>query len=114
MNRRTLLRRIGATGIAATTLGGTATARRSASGYGIDREIDVSAVSGRVTLAELLDPADLRRLNDGVDPRQREFIVHEETDAITLGECCVYCCDGTDYVCEDHCDCCECDYPPCY
>lgn len=114
MNRRTLLRRLGATGVAATAVAGTSAARTAPTDYGIDREIDVSDVAGRVTLETLLSEAELQRLHDGVDPARREFVVQEDVDAISLEECCTFCCDGTDYVCPGECDCCECELPPCH
>jgi hypothetical protein len=108
MNRRTLIRRLGATGLATTAFAGTASASRGVR-YGIDREIDVSDVSGTVTLDELLEPEEVRRLPADVDPRQREIIVSDDAGGITLGDCCVYCCSGDeDLVCD--CSCCECDY----
>lgn len=109
MRRRTLLRRIGATGLATAAFAGSSTARtRPGGGYGIDREIDVSAVSGQVTLETLLTDAELGELDDRVDPARRVFTVSEDADAIVLSDCCVYCCEGPDKVCD--CGCCECDF----
>lgn len=68
----------------------------------------MSSVSGRVTLAELLDEADLERLNDDVDPTRRLFYIQPETDSIDLdSDCCVYCC-RVPVICD--CGCCECEW----
>lgn len=112
MKRRTLVRKLGAAGIATTTVGGAAAARRPG-GTALDRELDVSSVSGRTTLAELLDPSDRRRLPADVEPAEFEVVVAPAADSITIAGCCEYCCDGRDLVCEDHCDCCTCSTDSC-
>lgn len=108
MKRRTLLRRVGATSIAAAAAG--TAAGRTSPRFGVGRRLDVSDVEGRTTLAELLGPGDRRRLRADVDPRQVEVAVAADADVITLDDCCVYCCSGQDLVCEDKCDCCTCDF----
>lgn len=110
MKRRTILRRIGAVGIAATTFGGTASARTPGQGLGLALEVDVSEVAGRVTLAELLDESELAQLPAGVDPDRKEYVIQAEAENVLLSDCCVYCCDRP-LVCD--CMCCECADPPC-
>lgn len=117
MNRRTLIRRVGASGLATTALVGSATAARtgvstaSGNGYEVGRELDVSDVSGTVTLAELLEPGDLDGVPAHIDPRTHEITVAEGAGSITLDDCCVYCCaGGQENVCEDKCSCCDCDF----
>lgn len=113
MNRRTLIRRIGATGLASTALAGQASAARTSTvpagsvEYGIDRDIDVADVSGAVALAELLEPEEIRQLPAAVDPRQREIIVADDTGTIALDDCCEYCCEHLN-VCDCVEGCCEC------
>lgn len=110
MNRRTLLRRIGATGIAATSVAGTATAETDGPDYGIDFGIDVSGVSGRVSLAELLSEDELERLNDDVNPARAIFVVDADMDTMYVNDCCRICCRYVDCsACED---CCACDISP--
>jgi hypothetical protein len=113
MNRRTLIRRIGASGLATTAFAGSASAAHTPGSqagsveYGIDREIDVADLSGAVTLAELLEPHELDGLPSQIDPRQREIIVQDDAGSITLGDCCEYCCDQIN-VCDCDGGCCEC------
>lgn len=108
MNRRTLIRRLGATGLATTALASPASARPTLR-FGVDRAIDVSEVSGTVTLDELLEPGEYGDLPARVDPRTHEITVADDAGVIALDDCCVYCCEY-DNVCEDHCDCCTCDW----
>lgn len=101
---------MGAAGIAGTVFSGTATAEPTGLSFGIDREIDFSSVSGKVTLEELLEPADLRRLPDDIDPAGTELFIQPQADAGTLEDCCLYCCQHPN-VCD--CDCCGCDNSLC-
>jgi hypothetical protein len=110
MNRRTLLRRIGATGIVATTFGGPSAARPADRGLDVALEVDASEAAGRVTLAELLDETEIEQLPDHVDPDRREYVIQAEAESVRLSDCCVYCCDRP-LVCD--CICCECEDPPC-
>lgn len=101
---------MGAAGIAGTLFAGTSTAEPSGPAFGIDREIDVSSVSGRVTLEELLDPADLRQLNDDIDPAETELVIRQDAKSGTLDDCCMHCCEVLN-VCD--CWCCGCDNTLC-
>jgi hypothetical protein len=107
MKRRTLLGRVGATGVAATAVAGRAAAGRSGRELGIDREIDVSSVSGETTLDALLEPQELESLPEDVDPRQFQVAVSDGASSISLDDCCSYCCK---FVCD--CSCCTCDSDP--
>lgn len=112
MKRRTLMRKIGATGIGAAAISGPAAAaeRPSVSDLGIDRDIDVASMEGRVPLGELLEPHELASLPAGVDASRR-ITVAAEADVVTLGECCPYCCWPAIMPCD--CDCCDCDMLAC-
>lgn len=114
MNRRTLLRRLGATGVAATTVAGTSAARTAPTDYGIDREIDVSDVAGRVRLDDLLEPEDRRRLPEDVDPAGVELFVQPDADVVALDDCCGYCCQYLHSECDCRSGCCVCDRSTCY
>lgn len=92
MNRRSLLKRVGAAGIAATALGGRAAASTDDLEYGIDHDIDVAEVSGQVSLAQLLSEEELEQLNDDVDPAESIFIVDESMDTMNINDCCTICC----------------------
>ena len=107
MKRRTLVKQLGTASLATTTLVGSAAASRPA--INIDREIDVSDVSGSVPLAELLDAEELAELPDGVDPWTTSITVAEGTDGIAPSDCCDYmpiCCYDVD--CPLGCPCCYC------
>lgn len=107
MKRRTLIRELGAVGIASTAIAGTtAAAAPSFADLEVDRPLDVSSVEGTVTLDELLEPRDLAGVPG--DAADVPVVVAADADVITLDGCCQYCCDGRDLVCEDHCDCCTC------
>lgn len=107
MKRRTILKRLGATGVATVGIAGAASASPA---EGVDHEIDVSDVSGEVELAELLgsgaqpSPAALGRSAD------TRFVISEDADTITLSDCCEYCCKHPN-VCD--CLCCECSEDAC-
>lgn len=90
MKRRTLIRRMGAAGVA-TTLAGRTAAESSELSLGVDRDIDVSSVSGRVPLEQLLESQDLARVPDRFDPQEVTIHVDEDADDISLDSCCVYC-----------------------
>lgn len=109
MNRRDLLRQAGAAGIAATTFAGTAAATDELD-YGIDFGIDVSDVSGRISLAELLSDDELERLNDDVDPSKAIFVVDVDLETMYINDCCRICCRYVDCSACD--DCCACDVSP--
>lgn len=108
MQRRTVLKRIGAVGAATAGIAGTATAAPGRS-IPLDREVDVSDVSGRVGLDDLVDE-DVGTLVDdgavadlpGVDgPADVELFVAEDADRLdfTTSECCPTC-GGEDCGCE--------------
>lgn len=101
---------MGAAGIAGTVLAGTSSARPASRSFGINRQIDVSSVSGSVTLEELLEPADLRQLDEDIDPTETELEIKPEAEVITLEDCCLYCCQVPN-VCD--CLCCGCDNSLC-
>lgn len=110
MKRRTLVRKLGAAGIGAAAISGTAAARRPpVSDIGIDRELDVSSVEGETTLEQLLEPQDVAELPADVD-LSRRVTVAAKADVITLGDCCEYCpftavedCDQLCYCCVENC-----------
>ncbi|MFB6193460.1 MAG: hypothetical protein ABEI75_00210 [Halobaculum sp.] len=124
MRRRTVLRRVGAatvgsaalSGVVAADATGGVTARevaadstgriaRLAETVGLETELDVSGVAGEVSLASLTDGPEA--LTDGT------ITVAPDADVITLGDCCVYCCDDGSASCSDSCDCCTCDTTLC-
>lgn len=112
MKRRTLVRKLGAASIATATISGPAVAaeRPSVSDLGIDRDLDVASMEGRVPLGELLELREIASLPESVDPSRR-ITVAPEADVITLGECCPYCCWPAIMPCD--CDCCDCDLQAC-
>lgn len=112
MKRRTMMRKLGAAGIATAAISGTATAKRvTVADVGIDREIDVSSTEGWVTLEELLEPEELAALPRGVDRTER-IGVHPAADTITLGDnCCAICCE--EVLDPPSCDCTYCDDDAC-
>lgn len=108
MKRRTLIRKVGAAGIATAALSGSATAERpSVSDLDIDRELDVSSVEGWVPLAELLEPEEVASLPAGVSP-SRPISVAATADSITVQDCCELCCTDARKACE--CVCCDCTF----
>lgn len=114
MKRRTLVRKLGAAGIATTALSApTAAAGKSpVSELGIERELDVTSVEGRVTLDELLEPHELETLPADVDPSERLLTVAPEADSITVQGCCAICCSQMVEIACD-CTCCTCDPESC-
>lgn len=103
VQRRTLLKGIGTAATATAGLAGSASARP---GVELDRELDVSDVSGVVPLADLLDEAERRQFG-GVDPSGAKVVVAEETDTIVdlEDDCCKtykHCDDDSD---ETNCTC---------
>lgn len=115
MKRRTMLRKLGAAGIATTALSGSAVAAERPADLGdlgVDRDIDVSSVDGQVSLAELLEPGDVESLADDVDPSAHTLTVAPEADVIALDDCCESCCHRMKFV-KCTCDCCVCDASAC-
>ena len=107
MKRRTLIRQLGTASVATATFVGSAAAERPL-GH-VDREIDVSDVSGAVPLADLLDEDEVAALPDDVDPWSATITVAEETDSVAPSECCdrmPLCCK--DVECTRPCGCCYC------
>lgn len=107
MKRRTLIRQLGTASLATTTLVGSAAASRPS--LDLDREIDVSGVSGSVPLADVLDDEALAELPEDVDPRAATITVAEDTDVVAPSECCdrmPLCC--RDVECTRPCGCCYC------
>ena len=114
MKRRTLIRQLCTATLATTTLVGSAAAERPAVNLDVDREIDVSDVSGAVPLADLLDEGELASLPDDVDPTAAAIEVAAETDLVASPQCCDYmplCCKDIDCprTCNDCCYCYKCD-----
>lgn len=109
MQRRTLLKRIGAVGAATTGVAGTAAAA-PASRIPLDRKLDVSHVSGRVELddlveedvATLLDAEDVAGIAGVADPADLELVVAEGTEQLDLST--EYCCPTCGGPCG--CECC--------
>lgn len=89
MQRRTLLKGVGTAAAATAGFAGSAAAR-PALDVELDRPLDVSDVSGRVALADLLDESELRRLDGDVDPHAKRLVVSEETDTLVdlEDDCC--------------------------
>lgn len=106
MQRRTLLKQLGAAGAVAVGFSGSAAAAHRG-GIGIDREIDVSDLEGTYALAELADDADLEALAADVDPEEVRFDISAEAETVTpSSDCddslrdpfedpCSVCCDST-------------------
>lgn len=96
-----MLKRIGAAGVAAAGVSGTASAR----GWpGLDpgTELDVSDISGSVPLGEVLNEE--QRAQFRGDPYRTTLTVDEDLDTVALPACCDCCLDD----CND-CSCCRCD-----
>ena len=92
MQRRTLLRRIGAASVATTAASGQAAATPVIE---LDRTIDVSDVSGRVPLDRVLTDREASRVSWQVDGAT-ELVV--PADRAVLADC-INCCDGEDNGC---------------
>lgn len=114
MQRRDLLKQLGAAGAAAVGFSGVAVATSGPDlafegrDIGVDRRIDVSDRAGAVPLAELLDPTELDGLSEDLDPWATRLQIGREVDSIQVeSDCCV-----TDSCCEDivycYCSCCWC------
>lgn len=88
MQRRTVLRRIGATTAVGVGVAGTASGERARAEFGLDRSIDVSAVSGTTTFGALLDEEELAAAD--VDP-SRTLRIAPGADQINFDHqgCCV-------------------------
>lgn len=113
MKRRTMMRKLGAAGIGAAAISGSATAKRpSVDDLGIDRDIDVSSVEGAVTLDELLEPADVDSLADDVDPSAYKLTVAPDAEVLAIGDCCAQCCEHMRFA-DCVCHCCFCDIHAC-
>lgn len=106
MKRRTLVRKLGAAGIGAAALSGSAAAadRPSVGDIAIDRDIDVAAVDGEVPLAELLEPHEVADLSE--QDLSRRVSVAADADTITLAACCQYCPESELKDCDIWCECC--------
>ncbi|MFB6193457.1 MAG: hypothetical protein ABEI75_00195 [Halobaculum sp.] len=93
MQRRTLLRRLGATGIG---VAATATGTSSA-----DSQIQVSELAGEVRAARLVRETELTELPAGVSPTDTVGVA-ASADRITLSGCCEICCvcDNVDTDCD--------------
>lgn len=106
MKRRTLVRQLGTATLATTTLVGSAAANRST----LDREIDISGVSGSAPLADVLDEEALAELPDDVDAGAATVTVAEDAAVVeSASDCCDYmplCCRDID--CPKTCGCCYC------
>lgn len=114
MKRRTLVRKLGAAGIATTAISGSAGADRPPiDDLGIDREFDVSSIEGQVTLDELLEPAEVESLPDDVDPSGYTLTIAPAADVTTLSHCCPFCC-GDQVFKQCNCSCCVCDDDLCW
>lgn len=109
MKRRTLIRNLGVAGIATAAVSGTTTAAEgpSITDLGIRREFDVASIEGQVSLDELLEPDEVAALPADADPTEFSVTVAPEADAITIQDCCLYCCEDELLVCD--CICCTCD-----
>lgn len=110
MKRRTLVQKMGAAGIAMAAVSGptAAAGRPSVSDLGIERELDVASVEGEVTLDELLEPHERAALPADVDPSEYALAVAPEVDAVTVQDCCPYCCSDQIFR-RCLCGCCVCD-----
>lgn len=91
MQRRTVLRRIGAAGAAVGVVSGRVAAEPVLE---LDREIDVSDVAGRVSTDELLTDREARQLSRRVGGT--ELVVPADREVLAN---CVNCCDGEDNGC---------------
>lgn len=109
MNRRTILKRLGAAGVATAGIAGTASASQAGS---VDHRLDVSDVSGEVELTELLDVGGHGQLTPEAlgRPGSTRLVISEEAETITLSDCCEYCCENPN-VCD--CWCCTCSEEKC-
>ena len=109
MNRRTILKRIGAASVATAGIAGTAAASPSGN---VDHQLDVSDISGEVELTELLARGGHERLAPEALGRSgaTRFVISEDADTITLDDCCQLCCKHPN-ICD--CICCECSEDAC-
>ncbi|PSP79041.1 hypothetical protein BRC81_06095 [Halobacteriales archaeon QS_1_68_20] len=101
------MKKVGTATAVSIGLAGTASANTT---RGFDEAIDVSDVSGRVALADLVDERDVASLDVAVDPHQANLIISD--DAITIQniseDCCPHhdCCGNVD---DCECECCVCE-----
>lgn len=104
MQRRDLLERIGKASIATMGVAGTASASH---GVDLDREVDVTDVSGKASLESILPAEALGAVPAAVDVSDVQLTVAEDADTITPSGCC--CCECTAW-CVDQCEqaCCLC------
>lgn len=109
MKRRTLMRKMGAAGVGAAVISGTAAAKSSSvADLG---ELDVSSVDGWVPLEELLEPDEVAALPAGVDASE-QIGVAPAADRISVQDCCETCCRMEKFMKCD-CACCVCDNDLC-
>lgn len=110
MKRRTLVRKLGAAGIATATISGSAAAAegRRLSDLGVDRTFDVSAKEGWVSYDELLESHELALLPAGVSPADPAVFVSSDLGTLAIGECCDVCCTTLRKECT--CACCDCTF----
>lgn len=111
MNRRTVLKRVGAATAGTIALtGNVAASRASARGVvgDLDVTVDVSDVAGEVVLADVLTDEQLATVD--VDPTGVRLLVDPGLDEIsTQDHCCLNGCCEEDWHCLEECPCCECD-----
>ena len=113
MKRRTLLKRVGAATTASIAVSGIGSAEKLHGPLAIDGEIDVSNVSGRVPLTEVLDDAHLAQIGNGVDPSKVIAWVDPSVDTLDDDQSCCQAVCG-DYSCCTFCHpCIELELPEC-
>lgn len=118
MDRRTILKRLGAASVGAAGLSATTSAENSGDGEAIlgsvDRTIDVSDESGTTPLTDLLTDAELQRvdLDADVDPWKISLQIGEEQSELSANAmyCDMGCCSGWDGTCPNtfYCNNCYC------
>lgn len=109
MERRTVLRRLGAASAGLAGLSGVASAGNAPLNGALQGmgSVDVSDRSGQVPLSELLTDEQVAQASDGVDPTTMSVIVDESDTTINFDEqcgCYIGCCEW-DNPCVECCQC---------
>jgi hypothetical protein len=109
MERRTVLRRLGAASAGVAGLSGVASAGNAPLNGALEGmgSVDVADRSGQVPLSELLTDEQLAQASDGVDPTKMSVIVDESDTTVNFNDpcgCYIGCCEW-DNPCVECCQC---------
>lgn len=113
MERRTILKRLGAASAGIAGLSGVASAEDEpeAAFAELDRTVDVSGRSGPVPLTELFTEQELVEAGSDIDLTTVSIVVDESQTTLDLNynHCCYNGCCEYDFSCPSYCSCCYCD-----